>query len=236
MEEIACILNKYSAQNPTNTKEKKSNIETDKFTSKVSNESAIKDLTQKYNVSISVKSVSNNENAVWGEAYNYRNNYSSGFQMPVIIAPNVLNSMAVDPKKKEYVEKVIKNEYVENKKLESMVAMTGDRIISRGIVFHEDGTWTSWAECEPSPEKVRKCEAEQKEKEKEEKKHKLQKKLYYKNGDANIYTVLDNKLMTEAPLDIQIINNRINISSDELNKFKTSKGRKNTYVKGNPII
>ncbi|MBR1641595.1 MAG: hypothetical protein IJ683_04645 [Butyrivibrio sp.] len=81
----------------------------------------------------------------------------------VAIAPNILEQMTNDPEKAAYYEKKISDYYnygIANSQMAA--AAIGHRVISDGLIIHEDGTVTHYTSIEEDPKEVAKFEAEQK--------------------------------------------------------------------------
>jgi len=86
----------------------------------------------------------------------------------VVIAPNILEQMATDPKKAAYYEEKIQWHFASLPKLHADLAMMGHEVHSCGIVIHEDGTVTQYVSGDLKTEVRARIEAQIK-KEQEEK-------------------------------------------------------------------
>ena len=82
----------------------------------------------------------------------------------VVIAPNILEQMANDPKKAAYYEEKIQQHFDSIPETEAFMAAMGHVTTSAGVVIHEDGSVTYYLSGEEGPEKKAKFEAAQKEK------------------------------------------------------------------------
>ena len=82
----------------------------------------------------------------------------------VVIAPNILEQMANDPKEAAYYEEKIQQHFDSIPETEAFMAAMGHVTTSAGVVIHEDGSVTYYLSGEEGPEKKAKFEAAQKEK------------------------------------------------------------------------
>ena len=80
----------------------------------------------------------------------------------IVIAPNVLETMANDPKKAAYYEKMIQDFFASQSTVKAQMAVGGFEIQSYGMVIHPDGTAHYYVCGDVSPEKKAKIEAQMK--------------------------------------------------------------------------
>ena len=91
-----------------------------------------------------------------------------------VIAPNVLESMANDPKKAAYYEKMIQDFFASQSTVKAQMAVGGFEIQSYGMVIHPDGTAHYYVCGDVSPEKKAKIEAQMKAEDEEKAKRRRQ--------------------------------------------------------------
>ena len=92
----------------------------------------------------------------------------------IVIAPNVLETMANDPKKAAYYEKMIQDFFASQSTVKAQMAVGGFEIESYGMVIHPDGTAHYYVCGDVSPEKKAKIEAQMKAEDEEKAKRRRQ--------------------------------------------------------------
>ncbi len=113
-------------------------------------------LKQRYGAGVSIQNVGKGQSSI------DRIGAGTAGTGNVVIAQNILEQMANDPKKAAYYEKKIQEHFDSLPQTEAFMAAVGHKITSCGVVIHEDGTVTYYLSGEESPEKKAKVEAEQK--------------------------------------------------------------------------
>lgn len=81
----------------------------------------------------------------------------------VIIAPNILEKMASDPKARQYYEKKIQAHFDTNGEANAFMAMHGRQITSRGVIIHPNGEVTYYCSSDYTPEEKARLEKAMKE-------------------------------------------------------------------------
>ncbi len=173
-----------------------------------STDNVIKELTKKFNIKVSVKSVSKDKQSVTRERTSLSSSIGS---VPVMIAPNILNDMASNTKGKEYVEKTIEDFFTQQSALDSSLATRGKRATPAVIIFHSDGSWTESGGSEPTPESLSILNKGQANKQNNNLKQSLT-EYYYKTSDKNNLQDSSNLMMN------YLLNQSMN------NLFKSSLG------------
>lgn len=92
----------------------------------------------------------------------------------IVIAPNVLETMANDPQKAAYYEKMIQDFFASQSTVKAQMAVGGFEIQSYGMVIHPDGTAHYYVCGDVSPEKKAKIEAQMKAEDEEKAKRRRQ--------------------------------------------------------------
>lgn len=92
----------------------------------------------------------------------------------IVIAPNILETMANDPKKAAYYEKTIQDFFASQSTVKAQMAAGGFEIQSYGMVIHPDGTAHYYVCGDVSPEKKAKIEAQMKAEDEEKAKRRRQ--------------------------------------------------------------
>ena len=80
----------------------------------------------------------------------------------IVIAPNILEEMANDPRKAAHYEKIIDDFFGSQSMVKAQMAAGGFEIQSYGVVIHPDGTANYYVCGDVSPEKKAKIEAQMK--------------------------------------------------------------------------
>ena len=80
----------------------------------------------------------------------------------VVIAPNILEQMADDPKKASYYEAQIRHYFDSLPQCKAQLSLMGHEIHSSGIVIHPDGTVTHYVSGDLKPELRARFEAQMK--------------------------------------------------------------------------
>ena len=80
----------------------------------------------------------------------------------IVIAPNILETMANDPKKAAYYENMIQDFFASQSTVKAQMAAGGFEIQSYGVVIHPDGTANYYVCGDVSPEKKAKIEVQMK--------------------------------------------------------------------------
>lgn len=81
----------------------------------------------------------------------------------VIIASNILEKMASDPKARQYYEKKIQGHFDTIGEANAFMAMHGRRIVSRGVIIHPNGEVTYYSSSDYTPEEKARLEKAMKE-------------------------------------------------------------------------
>lgn len=81
----------------------------------------------------------------------------------VVIAPEILEQMAEDPRKAAYYEGKIQDYYDSLPRMKAQLSMMGHEIHSSGVVIHKDGTVTYYVSGDLKPEVRARIEARMKE-------------------------------------------------------------------------
>lgn len=92
----------------------------------------------------------------------------------IVIAPNILETMANDPKKAAYYENMIQDFFASQSTVKAQMAAGGFEIQSYGMVIHPDGTAHYYVCGDVSPEKKAKIEAQMKAEDEEKAKRRRQ--------------------------------------------------------------
>ncbi len=92
----------------------------------------------------------------------------------IVIAPNILETMANDPKKAAYYENMIQDFFASQSMVKAQMAAGGFEIQSYGMVIHPDGTAHYYVCGDVSPEKKAKIEAQMKAEDEEKAKRRRQ--------------------------------------------------------------
>lgn len=119
----------------------------------------------------------------------------------VIIAPNILNNMASDPKERLYYEKKIQAHFDTNDEAIAFMAMRGRRIVSRGVVIDVNGKVTYYCSGDYTPEEKARLEKAMKEEDKAKTEKRLKEKeqliaLLEKNAQKAAYAVKLSQMRT----------------------------------------
>ncbi|TYA14664.1 hypothetical protein FRY98_02995 [Paenibacillus faecis] len=124
-------------------------------------ESEVEAISKKYGLSVGVETIPRNEKEVVRRG-------ASGSLQDVVIAPNILETMKVDPVLKEKIYGYI-NYYTNEDRaaFENMELFGGVKLVGRSLIIHPDGTYTIWSASETSPEEVEKGKKIEAEKQKE---------------------------------------------------------------------
>lgn len=147
-------------------------------------------LGQRYGVAVTVQNVGKDEKSLDKVGKNM-----SGSD--VIIAPNIIEKMANDPKAGAYYEKKIQDFFEAIPQETALFAAKGLVYEPGGVVIHEDGSVTYIGGCSDSPERVAEVEAENKEKQK--KRAELRKKALERRQPVNCaVTVYEQAINTVA--------------------------------------
>lgn len=111
-------------------------------------------LRSRFGAGIMIKSVGKDQksvDAIGAETVGTRN---------VVIAPNILEQMANDPKKAAYYEGKIQYYFDSLPRLRAQISLMGQEIHSSGIIIHPDGTVTHYISGDLKPEERAKIEAQ----------------------------------------------------------------------------
>lgn len=147
-------------------------------------------LGQRYGVAVTVQNVGKDEKSL-----DKVGKSMSGSD--VIIAPNIIEKMANDPKAGAYYEKKIQDFFEAIPQETALFAAKGLVYEPGGVVIHEDGSVTYIGGCSDSPERVAEVEAENKEKQK--KRAELRKKALERRQPVNCaVTVYEQAINTVA--------------------------------------
>ena len=98
----------------------------------------------------------------------------------VVIAPNILEQMADDPKKASYYEAQIRHYFDSLPQCKAQLSLMGHEIHSSGIVIHPDGTVTHYVSGDLKPEVRARNEAQMKAEAEEKAKRK---RMYQKRSE-----------------------------------------------------
>ena len=97
-----------------------------------------------------------------------------------MIAPNILEQMADDPKKASYYEAQIRHYFDSLPQCKAQLSLMGHEIHSSGIVIHPDGTVTHYVSGDLKPEVRARIEAQMKAEAEEKAKRK---RMYQKRSE-----------------------------------------------------
>lgn len=155
------VASTYSYANQIRNKSVSSSVFASSMNKAISSDNVVEayknSLQSKYGCPITVASVGKDQNSM--------DRFAGGTAGSgnVAIAPNILEQMTNDPEKAAYYEKKISDYYnygIANSQMAA--AAIGHRVISDGLIIHEDGTVTHYTSIEEDPKEVAKFEAEQK--------------------------------------------------------------------------
>lgn len=166
-------------------------------------ECVAEELMQKYQVPVSVRSVPKGQKEVTSEIMR-------GGLSTITIAPSIAEKMNTDANVRNEVEQDIQRYFRDQQSLEIQLAATGDVPTASGIIIHEDGTWTHWSGCAPSPEKMALMRREEEAKKKEEREEQLRLELYMKRSNRDRWMA-----MKADMLDSGALMNVVNFSANE---------------------
>lgn len=119
----------------------------------------LRELSQKYRVSVSAEAIPTREKEVKSRIY-------GGRLSTITIAPNILEDMQLDSGVRNRVESRIEQYFLDQRQLELQLNATGWEATASGIIIHEDGSWTHWGGCAPSPEEQAKIDRDNEENQK----------------------------------------------------------------------
>jgi len=133
----------------------------------------------------------------------------------VIIAPNILEKMASDPKARQYYEKKIQGHFDAIPKANAFMAMHGRQIVSSGVIVHPNGEVTYYSSSDYTPEEKARLEKAMKEEdEAKAKKREEQKRLDEITANRHL------QVMFNTVPDIELLSSNIseyNLSQTQLN-------------------
>lgn len=233
MEKVNFESDKCFTQNTTNIKNKTVDSQFSSYIYYASTNNMEKEVTQKFNINTLAKSLPGDKESIWKQAISCLEGSRLEDDKQVIIAPNILKNMSTDSKARQHVENKIMEHIISTKEIEGLAAISGDKIVSSGIIFKADGTCTSWNVSGPTPEKLKQIEEQEKIKEKNQ----LKLKLYYQdinkaieevkiiNKQEDFKNLLGNKFINnqyalKEVSEVQAIYNMLNI---HLNRKKQTK-------------
>lgn len=81
----------------------------------------------------------------------------------VIIAPNILEKMAMDLKARHYYEQKIQDHFNTIPEADAFMAVHGREIVSRGVIIHADGKVTYYSKSDYTPQEKARLEKAMKE-------------------------------------------------------------------------
>lgn len=110
-------------------------------------------LKQKYGAGVSIQNVGKDQSSI------DRIGAGTAGTGNVVIAPNILEQMAKEPKKAAYYEGKIQNYFNSVPRYQAELSAMGHEIHSSGIVIHPDGTVTHYISGDLKPEVRAKIEA-----------------------------------------------------------------------------
>jgi len=129
----------------------------------------------------------------------------------VIIAPNILEKMASDPKARQHYEKKIQAHFDTNGEANAFMAMHGRRIVSSGVIIHPNGEVTYYSSSDYTPEEKARLERAMKEEDEAKAQKRLEEKrrldaLTEKNAQEAAYAELQLLRMRLYSTNIRQIN------------------------------
>lgn len=183
----------------------------------------IRNLTQKYNICISVTPDPNDKNSVQKESFGNMN--ISGDNNLVIIPRNLLNKMVNDPNQLKSVENVIKSDISAFKQTECIRRLTGEKTTSTPLTFDEDGNWIKcgWSISNSTSKESKTTKSKQ------EELNLLQPKLSNTNFNKTAHKI---GKVYEQPILNSSLNNMVNPYLNVINNYYSFVGiDKNKYLK-----
>lgn len=103
----------------------------------------------------------------------------------IVIAPNILEKMANDPEAKQHYEKQIQSYFDSIPQGQAFMAAHGRRIVSSGVIVHEDGTVTSWSCSDYTPEEAARLKRKMQEEDEAKAKKRVEQKNLIEIAQAN---------------------------------------------------
>lgn len=158
----------------------KNAITNDSFSSSLSkaqiqNSSYLSQLQMKFGSKISVQDLKHskeNINQIGSSTYGTGN---------VIIASNILEKMASDPKARQYYEQKIQGHFNTIGEANAFMAMRGRQIVSSGVIIHPNGEVTYYSSSDYTPEEKARLEKAMKEEDEAKAKKRLEEKIRLEN-------------------------------------------------------
>lgn len=136
----------------------------------IQNNSYLSQLQHKFGFKISVQDLSHtkeNINQAGSSTYGTGN---------IIIASNILDKMASDPKVRQYYEQKIQGHFNTIGKANAFMAMRGRQIVSSGVIIHPNGEVTYYSNSDYTPEEKARLEKAMKEEDEAKAKKRLEEK------------------------------------------------------------
>lgn len=158
----------------------KNAITNDSFSSSLSkaqmqNSSYLSQLQMKFGSKISVQDLKHskeNINQIGSSTYGTGN---------VIIASNILEKMASDPKARQYYEQKIQGHFNTIGEANAFMAIRGRQIVSSGVIIHPNGEVTYYSSSDYTPEEKARLEKAMKEEDEAKAKKRLEEKIRLEN-------------------------------------------------------
>jgi len=126
-------------------------------TSITSTEAYLTQLQSKFGSGVSVRDLPYNKANV-----DYIGNATLGHGN-VMIAPNILEKMAMDPEARRYYEQKIQEHFDTIPEANAFMAVHGRQIVSRGVIIHADGKVTYYSKSDYTPQEKARLEKAMKE-------------------------------------------------------------------------
>lgn len=151
----------------------------------------LKQLESKFGAKISVKGYDNNKANIDGIGA------STIGPSNVIIAPNILEKMASDPKSRQFYEQKIQAHFDTIPEANAFMAVHGRQIVASGVVIHPDGKVTYYSKSDYTPQEKARLEKAMKEEDEEKARKRAEEKRldelarlrYWERIHAQMFTV-----------------------------------------------
>lgn len=167
-------------------------------------DSYLSQLQMKFGSKISVQNLEHNKDNI-----NQIGSSTSGTGN-VIIASNILEKMASDPKARQYYEKKIQGHFDTVGEANAFMGMRGRRIVSSGVIIHPNGEVTYYSSSDYTPEEKARLEKAMKEEDEAKAKKRLEEK-------RRLDDLSDKKTQEVFYAEKQLLRMRLSHGSNRLN-------------------
>ncbi len=153
------------------------NVVSQAFSNNSATDAVLTELQKKYGVQIIIDALPNRHMDKQNFQSQLNNLGSRTFGTNhIVIAQNILEKMANDPKTKQHYMNEIQSYFATRPQAQAFMAMHGRQVVSSGIIVHEDGTVTSWSSSDYTPEEKARLERAMKEEDEEKAKKRAEEK------------------------------------------------------------